>query len=81
MAASAETASVIVGSTDLKVPTDELTWFARFTPTIVRSGAAKPTVPVAGCVAAGTLQLGNRFGGRSGRGCTTRDHQRYGRGG
>src|SRR5713226_10784826 len=52
-AASAEAASVMVGSTDLKVPTDELTWFARFTPPIVRSDGARPTVPVAGWVAAG----------------------------
>src|SRR5262245_11638426 len=51
-AACAPASSVMVGSADFRILIDELTWFAKFTPSTVRSEGAMPTVPAT--VRAGT---------------------------
>jgi hypothetical protein len=53
----------MVGSTDLKAPTDELTWFARFTPPLGRSDRAHTNGSGRGLGCGGRRQLGNLFTG------------------
>jgi hypothetical protein len=53
----------MVGSTDLKAPTDELTWVARFAPPIVRSDRAHTTGSGRRFGCGGRRQLRNLFTG------------------